>query len=67
MLSIIKQSLKNEFNSEGNFPRKGPKPKFSDAEVITLRLFCECMVFDSEYYSFKRLYKQYKSKFPNLI
>jgi len=34
ILSIVKQSLKNELNSDGNLPRRGPRPNFSDAEVI---------------------------------
>jgi len=67
ILSIVKQSLKNELDSKGNLARRGPKPKFSDAEVIALSLLSECLMFDSEYYLFKILHKQYKSEFPNLI
>jgi len=67
ILSIVKQSLINELDSKSNLPRRGPKPKFSDAEVIALSILSEWLMYNSEYYLFKILHKQYKSEFPNLI
>ena len=38
IFAIAKHSLKNFIDKNGNLPRKGKKPKFSDLEVITLSL-----------------------------
>jgi len=35
---------------EGNLPRRGPKPKFLDAEFIALSILSEGLMYDSEYY-----------------
>ena len=67
ILSIVKQNLSNILNKDGNIKRPGPKPKFSDAEVITLSLLSEILMIDSEYYLFKKLNKNHKTSFPNLI
>jgi hypothetical protein len=67
ILTIVKQSLKKELNGQGNVQRRGQKPKFSDAEVITLSILSECLMYDSENYLFMVLHKNYKSIFPNLI
>ena len=66
ILPIVNEKLSNYINSDGNIPRKGPKPKFSDAEVIALNLTAECLMIDSENYLFKML-NNYKHYFPNLI
>lgn len=63
---IVKENLKNHLDSYGNIKRKGPKPKFSDAEVIALNLTAECLMIDSENYLFKLL-NNYIQFFPNLI
>lgn len=67
ILSIVKQTLSNILNKDGNIKRPGPKPKFSDAEVITLSLLSEILMIDSENYLFKKLNKNYRNHFPNLI
>ncbi len=67
ILSIVKQNLSNILNKDGNIKRPGPKPKFSDAEVITLSLLSEILMIDSENYLFKKLNKNHKTSFPNLI
>ncbi len=67
ILSFVKQTLSNILNKDGNIKRPGPKPKFSDAEVITLSLLSEILMIDSENYLFKKLNKNYKKLFPNLI
>ena len=65
--AIVKHSLKNFIDKNGNLPRKGKKPKFSDLEVITLSLLSESLMINSENYLFKLLHNNYKSQFPNLI
>jgi len=67
ILFIVKQNLSNILNKDGNIKRPGPKPKFSDAEVITLSLLSEILMIDSENYLFKKLNKNHKNSFPNLI
>jgi hypothetical protein len=66
ILLIVNEKLSNYLNTDGNVPRSGPKPKFSDAEVIALNLTAECLMTDSENYLFKML-NNYKHYFPNLI
>ncbi len=67
VLPIIKELLANDVDKTGNVPRPGPKPKFSDAEVITLSLISDSLLIDSENYLFKKLHGEYKSDFPNLM
>ena len=67
ILAIVKQSLKNVLDEHGNVPKRGKIPQFSDAEVITLSLLSECLMYDSENYLFMMLHKNYKSEFPHLI
>lgn len=64
-LPIIQNLLKNVVNEAGNVPRPGPKPKFSDIEVITLSLISDSLLIDSEHYLFKKLH--HESIFPHLI
>ncbi len=54
-------------NKNGNIKRPGPKAKFSDAEVITLRLLSEILMIDSENYLFKKLCKNHEAFYPYLI
>jgi len=54
-------------DEHGNLTKPGNKPKFSDAEVITLSLLAEALMFDSEHYLFKVLENNFKAAFPNLI
>ena len=67
ILSIVKQNLIEVLNEHGNLKKPGNRPKFSDAEVITLSLLAEALMFDSELYLFKVLNKNFKDAFPNLI
>ena len=67
LLSIVKQSLQNVLDANGNLPKPGPQPKFSDAEVISLSLLSEAMMFDSENYLFKCLQKERQGTFAHLI
>jgi len=65
--AIVKRSLKNLLDPDGNLPRRGKKPKFSDVEAIALSLLSESLMIDSENYLFKLLHNNYKEQFPNLI
>ena len=71
-LSIVKQSLTNELNEQANVPKRGKIPKFSDlsgcqtgAEVISLSILSESLMYDSENYLFKMMHNL-KKYFPNL-
>lgn len=61
--TIIDQSL----FTNGNLLRPGPKPKFSDIQVLALSLTAECMGIDSELYLFHKLNADYREAFPCLL
>lgn len=62
---IIQALLKNDVNEAGNVRKPGPKPKFSDLEIITLSLVSDSLLIDSEHYLFKKLHAN--SVFSHLI
>ena len=66
-LPIVKDSLKDWIDNNGNFKKAGSKPKFSDLELITLSLVAESLAIDSEHLLFIKLNSEYKNDFPNLI
>jgi hypothetical protein len=67
MLDICKQKGKRFTNEQGNVPRPGVVPRFSDLEVIALSLTAESLSIDSENLLFCKLITDYKAEFPNLI
>lgn len=67
MLDICKEIGKEFTNEQGNIPRCGVIPRFSDLEVIALSLTAESLSIDSENLLFHKLESDYKSDFPNLI
>lgn len=67
ILSIVKQTLKDILNNDGNLIKPGPSPKFSDAAVIALSLLSEVRMFDSENYLFRYLSKHPHDVFEKLI
>lgn len=67
VLPIVQELLENDVNEDGNVPKPGPKPKFSDCEVITLSLVSDSLLIDSEHYLFQKLHRKHKAEFPNLI
>jgi hypothetical protein len=67
MLDICKQLGKECTNEEGNIPRCGVVPRFSDLEVIALSLTAEALSIDSENLLFIKLATDYKDDFPHLI
>ena len=54
------------FNEQGNMPRPGIIPRFSDLEVAASGLAAEAPGFDSEFLLFSKL-KEYRRKMPHLI
>ena len=67
ILFIVKRALKYSLDEQGNVPKFGRKPKFSDAEIIALTLLAEINMITSEHYFMKKLHKNHKKDFPNLI
>ena len=55
------------FTAEGNLPRPGPEPKFSDLSVMSLSLTAEYLSIDSENHLFAKLAVDYAGAFTNLI
>ena len=48
MLPIVQEALNNEVDTNGNIPKIGRNPKFSDVNLITLSLSAEFLSLDSE-------------------
>lgn len=67
MLDICKQIGKEFTNEQGNMPRCGVVPRFSDLEIIALSLTSESLSIDSENLLFSKLESDYRGDFPNLI
>jgi Transposase DDE domain len=67
IMQVLKGVLGEEFPVSGNLHRPGPKPKFTDIEVLALSITAECMGIDSELYLFGLLTSTYKNSFPNLL
>lgn len=67
IMHVLKEILGSEFPVSGNLKRPGPKPIFTDIEVLALSLTAECMGIDSELYLFGKLESNYKEAFPHMI
>ena len=65
-LDICKQKAVGWVNEQGNMPRPGVVPRFSDLEVITLGLTAEALGIDSESLLFSRL-KESRREIPHLL
>jgi hypothetical protein len=55
------------FDSSGNLCKPGPRPEFSDLEVIALALTAEYMSCDSENWLFNKVRSDYSDSFPHII
>ncbi len=66
ILTIVKQTLQDVLDEDGNLAKPGPAPKFSDAEVIALSLLSEALMIDSENYLFAVLNKQRDARFAHI-
>ena len=53
ILGICKQFSNNLVNEQGNVPRRGPVPKFSDLEIVALSLAAKAESIDSEKWLFE--------------
>lgn len=67
ILCLLKEILGDDILVDGNLLRPGPKPAFTDIEVVALSLTMECMGIDSECYLFAKINSTYKNEFPHLI
>ena len=67
ILQTIKSFSINDFDGSGNINRPGPKPKFTDLEIISLSLTSEYMSIDSENLLFKKIKSCHLKDFSNLI
>lgn len=65
-LDICKQFAGNLVNEQGNIPRCGVVPRFSDLEVLALGMASESIGIDSESLLFVKL-REYKHEIPHLI
>lgn len=64
---IVKESLANFTDSNGNINKIGAKPKFSDVDLISLSLTAESLSINSENLLFVKLRSEYREDFPLLI
>ena len=67
ILGICKQFSNNLVNEQGNIPRRGPVPRFSDLEIVALSLAAEAESIDSEKWLFEYKLQEYRNKISNLI
>ena len=67
ILGICKDFAGNRVNEQGNVPRCGVVPRFSDLEVIAPGITAESFGFDSENLLFYRLHHECEEDLPNLI
>jgi hypothetical protein len=67
ILGICKQFSNNLVNEQGNIPRRGPVPRFSDLEIVALSLAAEAESIDSEKWLFEYKLREYRDRIPNLI
>ncbi len=63
ILEICKQFATDLVNEKGNIVRRGPVPKFSDLEVISLSLLAEAEGIDSEKWLFESKLQDFKEEF----
>ena len=67
MLPVVEKALDSYTDSNGNIPRTGRKPKFSDTKVIALCLSAEFLSLDSENRLFDLLRKSFVFHLYGLI
>ena len=66
-LEICKQFSNELVNEKGNIPRRGPVPRFSDLEVVSLSMAAESEEIDSENRLFESKLNECRHLIPNLI
>lgn len=67
VFQTIKSLNLSVFDSSGNLYKPGPRPEFSDLEIIALSLTAEYMSCDSENWLFNKIRSDYSNSFPNII
>ena len=66
-MHVLLKALDDDCPLSGNLLRPGPKPKFTDIQVIALSITAECLSIDSELYLFHKIECDYKDAFPDII
>lgn len=67
VFKMTQEHLSDQLNAQGNIPKRGPRPKLSDAAIIALSLTSEILSIDSENLLFMKLRHDYHESFPQLI
>jgi hypothetical protein len=67
VLQTIKSLNLSIFDNSGNLIKSGPRPEFSDIEVIALAITAEYMSCDSENWLFNKIRSDYSDAFPHII
>ncbi len=67
ILGIVKTTLMNDLNTDGNLQHYPRKPKMTDSEIIALSLCQECLSIDSENWFLAKLKSDYSGFFTQLI
>jgi hypothetical protein len=67
ILGIVKTTLMNDLNPDGNLQHYPRKPKMTDSEIIALSLCQECLSIDSENWFLAKLKSDYSTVFTGLI
>jgi hypothetical protein len=66
ILPIVKQTLADPLNEDGNLQSYPNKPAFPDTHIIGLSLLQEAMSIDSEHWFWSKLTTDYAEEFPDL-
>ena len=66
-MQTIKSLNIPDFDDNGNIPKPGIDPLFTDLEVISLLIVAEYMSLDSENWLFNKIKRDYAEDFPHLI
>jgi hypothetical protein len=67
ILQTIKSLNLSVFDPSGNLTKPGPRPEFSDLEVLALTITSEYMSLDSENWLFGKIRSDYSDEFSNII
>jgi hypothetical protein len=66
ILPIVKNTLADQFNTDGNLQFYPNKPDMPDSHIMSLALLQEVLSVDSEHYFWSKLTADYRPDFPGL-
>ncbi len=67
ILEVFNHILKKDVDFQGNFPKVGKMPRFSDSGVTSSILAIEYLLIDVPNLSFEKPNSEYLQDFPHLI